>query len=651
MVPGRDAVPGVLVFFGGTTKTGPYRISCACNLGANVPCWFDSLGCALAWWRRCQLMSNIPDNEFDLEKLFLPAWAQQEPSSAKYAKYEGETEPSDRRSERRGPRPPRREGGNRREGNRRPGERRPFAKGPGEQVRREQGPSGERGQRPGPRRGPPRERREPPAPLPEINVSVVPEEKVVESLAKQIKITGRAYPLFDIAQMILQKPERHAVIFGLKKNAENKAIQPLFVCALDDSLWLSDDEAVGHVLRKHFNTFYQSDKTATEPPKGKYTFVAQCGISGVILGPPNYHDYQNQLRKLHSERFSRMPFEVYKSRVKIVRDEAVVKQWVEEQSWKTEYICLNMPEPLKLPTREAVEQHFRENHKDNIIKPIESHTMSGTAARNLRSPELVRLVRSVWEDQRRFPLQIATVLSQQFAGHGLQFFKVNKTITHVSVARPHYLDLALTPVSDGVKRIVDYINANPKCTRRQLLAAVAPTPLPAPVPAPAPAVSAPETAEAPAPTPAAAAPAEPAETNAEQNALMGDLHWLIHQGHVIEFANGTLETAKKPLPRPPKKEPKPAEAPAEGATPAAPAEPSVEAAAETPVSDLAQPAQLAPTATDEPVAPAREPEASSAPAGHENQPESPEAAHNGPPPVPAGQPPAEKSEDIVPSPS
>lgn len=41
--------------------------------------------------------------------------------------------------------------------------------------------------------------------------------------------------------------------------------------------------------------------------------------------------------------------------------------------------------------------------------------------------------------------------------------------------------------------------------------------------------------------------------------MVGDLHWLVHQGHVIEFANGILETAKKPLPRParpqqPKKE-------------------------------------------------------------------------------------------------
>jgi hypothetical protein len=187
---------------------------------------------------------------------------------------------------------------------------------------------------------------------------------------------------------------------------------------------------------------------------------------------------------------------------------------------------------------ELVEQHFRENHKANIIKGVESHTTSGTAARSLRSLELARLVRSVWEDQKRFPLQIATVLSQQFAGHGLQFFKVNKTITHVSVARPHYLDLALTPVSDGVKSIVDYINANPKCTRRRLIEALAPSPASAPV------APAGEGQAAPAPGTVTPTP--------EQNALIGDLHWLIHQGHVIEFANGTLETAKKPVPRPPK---------------------------------------------------------------------------------------------------
>jgi len=511
-------------------------------------------------------MSTLPDNELDLEKLFLPAWAQQESSSAKYAKYELPEERPDRRGDRRGPRPPGREGtpgggrredrprGDRRGGDRPQGPRPPGAPGDRQGLRRDRRPD---------RR---EVRREPPAPLPEINVSLVPDERGVESLARQIKMTGRAYPLFDIAQMILQKPERHTVVFSVKKNPQGQPIQPLFVCALDDTLWLSEDEAVSHVLRKHFETFYQTEKTAAEPPKGKYTFVAQCGMSGVILGPPNHHDYQNQLRKLHAERFSRMPFETYKSRVRIVKDEEVVKKWVEDQSWKTEFTCLNLPEPLRLKSMDEVEKHFREVHKDNIIKQTESHTLTGTAARNLRSPELARLVRSVWEDQRRFPLQIATVLSQQFAGHGLQFFKVNKTITHVCVARPHYLDLAAAPVSEGVKKIVEFITAHPRCTRKVLVESLAPTPpaaTTAPVTPPPPAEGQPP-AEQPAVAPDASQPTP------EQTLVISDLHWLIHQGHVIEFANGTLETAKKPLPKPPKPEkPKAAEVPATAAVTAA----------------------------------------------------------------------------------
>jgi hypothetical protein len=521
-------------------------------------------------------MSTSPEADFDLEKLFLPSWAQETPSATRYAKYTG-NEGAGRGFEDRagGRRPPRRDGP------------RPESRGPSRgpqgapQGARSGGPrhDGGRPQRPGggdsrrDDRGFQRnrdERREPALPLPEINISLMPDEKGVDSLSRQIKMSGRSFPLFDIAQMILQKPERQQVRFSVKKKPDGQPVQPLFLCAVDDTLWLSEAEAVNHVLEKHFGLFYQAEKTPTDPPKGTYTFVAQCGMSGVILGPPNYHDYQNQLRRLHAERFSRMPFEVFKARVKIVKEEAVVKKWLEDQSTKTEYICLNVAEAPKLPDREAVEKHFREVHLANIIKPVEQHTLSGAASRQLRSPGLQRLVRHAWEEQKRFPLQIATVLSQQFAGHGLQFFKVNKTVTHVSVARPHFLDMEATPVSDQVKRIVEFINAKPRTNRKQLVETLSPTPPPAPIPV----VAAPAEGTPAAEAPKAPAPAEPTP---EQASIIGDLHWLIHQGHVIEFANGILETAKKPLPRPPKPpraEPQPAAAPA-----TAVAEGPVEAAA------------------------------------------------------------------------
>ena len=509
-------------------------------------------------------MSNITDLGLDLDSLFQPAWAQGKSQPNKFEKFTGNegvkperafsSKPGERRS-------PRRDGagggfggggGERRGGPPRGGSKFGDRKG---------------GFRGGDRHDERRERPEPPLPLPEFNVAFIPEERGVEQLARQIKVTGRAYPLFQIALLILQKAERYSVQLTAKKKADGTT-EKLFVCALDETPWTSEDEAVAHVLKNHFATFYQAERTATEPPKGVYTFVAQCGLSGVILGPPNHHDYQNQLRKLHAEKFSRMPFDMFKSRVKIVKDEAVVKKWIEEQSFKTEYACLNVPEPLQLPTMEEVEKHFRATHKDSIIKAVETMTIAGAPSRTLRCAGLQQLIRQAWEQQRFFPLPIATKLSQQFTQHGLQFFKVNKTVTHVSVARPLFLDIESNPVSDGIRRIVEFINNTPKCTRKKLIEALAPTPKATVIPiakTPAPAAPVAEGEVA------VAAPAKPTEPQApeptqEQTLVLVDLHWLIHAGAVLEFADGRMETAKKPMSKPSKPEKKTEIKPAEGET-------------------------------------------------------------------------------------
>jgi hypothetical protein len=209
---------------------------------------------------------------------------------------------------------------------------------------------------------------------------------------------------------------------------------------------------------------------------------------------------------------------------------------------------------------------------------------------------LQQLVRNDWDRQCYFPLQLATKLSQMFAGLGLQFFKVNKTVTHVGVARPQFLDLETTPVSESIKSIIGFINTNPKCTRRKMIEALAPSPAVIEVK--------PEEQKSAEPTP-------------EQNALIADLHWLIHQGHVLEFADGRMDTAKKPLPRPVKPEKKKAEGKpaAEGeaamATETAPpSEGAVESAPEisAPAETVAEPAQETPApaeaAAPEPEVPA-----------------------------------------------
>ncbi|XOV70026.1 MAG: hypothetical protein ACFHW5_15085 [Verrucomicrobiota bacterium] len=561
-----------------------------------------------------------PKLDLDLESAFLPAWAQKSAEENPYSKYEGrdrDFDSGDRRGRQRRDDfggPPRRrdknspqgrgrqDGGARRDQGDRRGPREGgagTAPGNGDRTQQRNRPQGARGQgrnfqgKGGPRRDRPRRsRQEILASLPQLKTQIIPEAKGVALLARRIRLQGRAYPLFDIAGLILQSPDRYQIRFTTQNAPKDQPQQKIWLCKIDSTVWLDESEAIQHILQKYLENYYSSERTEAEPPKGNFSFVAQCGISGIVLGPPNYHGYQTKLREVHGERFARMDFEHWKSKVKIVHEEEVVKKWLEEQSWTIEYADKANPEADKIHSLEEVESHFREHHLAEALECVNSTQVSGDLQKQVCRP-IRELIRFHVEDQKRFPLQLATELSQQFTRQGLQFFKVNKTVTHVSVSRPHYLNLEATPVSETVKKIVQFIDETPDCTRAKVMDALAPAPAkaetdikateeaPAAIEVPpieeaaqAPAISdGPETgAEAVSGETAAseaAASAEPEVKESEavktepsmtpqQAAVSTDLHWLIHQGHVIEFSNGKMETAKKPKEQPPKKKSKPA---------------------------------------------------------------------------------------------
>lgn len=502
-------------------------------------------------------MSTEPDNELNLDSLFQPDWAKSNPSKNQYANFQGE-DPSRSRNRDFQDRPPRRD---------RPSP--PRAKSEGRPAQ------GGGGQRPGPHRQEQpgshaprddrnqREHREPQRELPtlELRVEFLPDERGLESLSKQIRLHGRAYPLFQISQLILDRAERHSVVVSTIKRPDGKPVQPLFLCQPDQSIWLSEEAASDHALKISFTQYYAAEKTVIDAPKGNFTFVAQCGFSGALIGPPNYHGYHNSLLKIHTERFSRMPFEAYKARIRIVRDEAVVKQWIDDISSRIEYNCLQIEPAERLKSRAETEAHFRQHHLSKLVASVDRHVYAGPASRALREPAaLEQLIRYNYEQNWRFPIQLSTHLSRAFTNYGLHFFKVNKTVVHVSVARPHHLDLSATPVSESVRLLVEFIEAHPQCTRRQILEALAGV-------APA-AVSPPVTD--------ATAPQHPTPA---QTLVMTDLHWLVHQGHVIEFASGHIETAKKPRPK---------------TEPAAPAAKTPKAVADAPAAEPVAPAEQEP---------------------------------------------------------
>ena len=304
----------------------------------------------------------------------------------------------------------------------------------------------------------------------DVRVDFVPDTKGVESIAKEIRLTGRAYPLFQIALLVLDRPTRFTVNLRVIKKPGGEIAQRLFACKLDDTVWLTQEQALRHALDRHFDRFYSTNKIEVDAPKGNFMFVAQCGVTNEYLGPPNHHDYQNKLVSFHAERLPRMPFEKFKSRIRILKEEEAVNAWLEQSKWKTEYAALQVDEGLSFNNQEEVEAHFRSTHLASAVVEVQTHSLSGPVAKELRDPRaLADYLRDQWHRQKHFPMQVATHLSKIFSGMGLQFFKKDKKVTHVSVAKPNYLDVEVEPVSDGIRKVIQLIEATPNCTRRQIL--------------------------------------------------------------------------------------------------------------------------------------------------------------------------------------
>ena len=229
--------------------------------------------------------------------------------------------------------------------------------------------------------------------VPQVDFLVEPTVEAVKALAKHIRSTNRAYAMAEVAQMVLASPDRYRLIFRAKsenregeKEKSDRDNQPnsfkMLRCKTDGSVWLSREEAVAHFLNTSelLKEFYDVEEVETEAPKGNFSVIAVCGLSGTILGPPNHHEYQQNIASLHRERFGNMPLEKFKSRIQMRRDEETIEQWKEQKSTSRHYRVRTMkPEPP-----------VSEKSPDNEATPIVEETVAtetGEATSSAEAPE------------------------------------------------------------------------------------------------------------------------------------------------------------------------------------------------------------------------------------------------------------------------
>ena len=278
------------------------------------------------------------DGALDLSGLnFGPAWARDPAESKSLKKFKNRGDRDDRRG-----------GGGRRDDRRGGGGPRRDNRGGGGGGR---GPrDGGRGRRDDDRR-PPRREVEPPE---GFKMSLMPAEESLDLLAKRVIDSGQTFSVFDLAKVLLQSRDRFRVTFESSEKA-------FYRCREDQSIWLTKDEARSHLWRSDWvNKFYEEVQVEGEAPKGSFSAISRCGISNELLGPPNYHGYQEKLTALHRERFSNMSIDAYKAKVRTEHGEEVVEAWLESMKtvtkWKVAEPKEEEPKADDLEAKEVTEE-------------------------------------------------------------------------------------------------------------------------------------------------------------------------------------------------------------------------------------------------------------------------------------------------------
>lgn len=162
-----------------------------------------------------------------------------------------------------------------------------------------------------------------------LKLTFEPTPEAAKALSKHIQESVKAYPVADLAKMIANSRERYQIKIKADKNG------PKIYCGKEDgSAWLSRDEAVSNFLRskKQISKYYLIEEVDLGAPKGNFSTIAVCGFSGEILGPPNHHEYQKNIVRIHREKFSNMSLERYKQRIQMESGEEVLAKWQEKVS-------------------------------------------------------------------------------------------------------------------------------------------------------------------------------------------------------------------------------------------------------------------------------------------------------------------------------
>lgn len=332
----------------------------------------------------------------------------------------------------------------------------------------------------------------------DAEIKVLPDPKALGTIFRKLQQDYHAYKLKELAYFFLDNPS--SVL--LKVTPKSDFGETFCQCKACSFASTNEEDVVEHAVSAHLADYYDSKEVEVEPPKGNFNCVAKCGLSGVLLGPPNIHEFNSTVREMIRTKYPEMSEQEYRSHIEMVRDNDVIEQWRAGATKKTFFFAKGQAdvEGAARLTRDAAEAEFRTTVLPSLISKPKNLMITAQEAMKSPSAPLKMAATSALEAERRAPYAMCFALRGAFHHRKMNFFRANDSRGPEFVVgtelKPFDAEHAIAELASAWK----FISENPCCDKTEF----------------------------------------PQEGDFEKH-----VSWLASTGHVVAFTNGVYSVVEK----------------------------------------------------------------------------------------------------------
>ncbi|MDR0393500.1 MAG: hypothetical protein LBH52_04740 [Puniceicoccales bacterium] len=286
-----------------------------------------------------------------------------------------------------------------------------------------------------------------------IDINLRPQEAALGVLINTLRNSYKTYQLFPLIHLFLEKEDRFFIVLNGRQNSSFKG----FYVVSKKIPFLSMEGALDYTVHQNWAQYFKEECVALEKPKGNFQSVKRCGITGTLLGPPNYHLYADLLREHYENNLKgRCAYESFLSQIKNEHTVEVVEAWLTGMTRGRRFRLLADPE-ICFMSKEAAKKYLLENSDLNLIQKVSRIKLAVSDVSQIVDFDLKKMIENFLDDEKKLPVKTANFFRGRLHYAGFHIYKKGRNGISYVCAVKRKIRNTTTQFSESISKLIEVI--------------------------------------------------------------------------------------------------------------------------------------------------------------------------------------------------